>query len=160
MVNRLYTHSGADRTRSRSRWSYLSRVRVVDVIPQSWRSSLTQQLPTRLSRRKSNKFELEFWPINGDNGENSRTKVQGVSADSTAICARPTRVESFERRTSKKNRRLNSLDHDRINRERVLGLRWPVGWANAQLSFGSPPPAAHPIRATCRGIALTSRSRS
>ena len=33
---------------------------------------------------KTDKVELEFWEINGDSGENSRMKVQNVSADSTA----------------------------------------------------------------------------
>ena len=53
-------------------------------MPKSWRSSLTQQIPTRVTRRKPNWFELEFWVINGDIGENSRIKVQNVSVDSTA----------------------------------------------------------------------------
>ncbi len=52
-------------------------------MPQSWRASLTQQLPTR---RKPNKFD--FWVINGHSGEYSRGKVQNVSVDSTAVDSR------------------------------------------------------------------------
>ena len=35
------------------------------------------------TRDKTDKVELEFWEINGDSGENSRTKVQNVGVDST-----------------------------------------------------------------------------
>ena len=37
---------------------------------------------------KTDKVELEFWEINGDSGENSRMKVQNVSADGTARIGR------------------------------------------------------------------------
>ncbi len=39
--------------------------------------------PAKLTRRKPNKFELEFRAIAGDGGENSRMKVQNVGVDST-----------------------------------------------------------------------------
>ena len=41
---------------------------------------------------KTDKVELEFWEINGDSGENSRTKVQNVSADSTGFSYPPFRL--------------------------------------------------------------------
>jgi hypothetical protein len=40
--------------------------------------------PAEPTRRKFNEAKLEFWAITGDNGENSRTKVQTIVADSTA----------------------------------------------------------------------------
>ena len=50
---------------------------------QSSRPWLPMQSFAELTGRKSSKAELDSWAISGDDGENSRTKVQNVLADST-----------------------------------------------------------------------------
>ena len=52
--------SPVDRTRSRSRWSYLRRIRVVEAMPQSWPMTLTQQLSTEPIRRESPEARVEW----------------------------------------------------------------------------------------------------
>ena len=56
--------------------------------------------PAKLTRRKPNKFELEFCVIIVDSGENSRKKVQNVGVVSTANTRRTEAAWNVSKRVS------------------------------------------------------------